>query len=86
MPAAKKPAGPPDVSIEELIRRLEEISRHIENPDTGLENSISLYQEGMNLAEVCRNRLLETRKTLETINPELSGSRPDPARPKDLFG
>ncbi len=86
MPGPKRPADTAAPSIEELIQRLEEISRRIENPDTGLENSISLYQEGMALAEQCRQRLAETRKALETINPELSKNRPDPGRPKDLFG
>ncbi|NTU67739.1 MAG: exodeoxyribonuclease VII small subunit [Chlorobiaceae bacterium] len=86
MPGSKKPADTAATSIEELIQRLEELARRIENPDTGLENSIALYQEGMALAEQCRQRLIETRKTLETINPELSKTRSDPARPKDLFG
>ena len=87
MPGSKKPADTATAtSIEELIQRLEEISRRIENPDTGLENSIALYPEGMALAEQCRQRLNETRKVLETINPELAKNRPESGRPKDLFG
>jgi exodeoxyribonuclease VII small subunit len=86
MPASKQTNEAPAPSIEELIQRLEEITRRIENPDTGLENSISLYEEGISVAEQCRNRLQETRKKLETINPELSKSKTDNSRPKDLFG
>lgn len=59
------------LSIEELIERLESIAASIENPDTGLERSISLYEEGLKIAESCKKRLLEARNKIETINPEL---------------
>ena len=44
-------------AIEELISRLEEITRNIENPETGLEKSISLYEEGLNIADNCKKML-----------------------------
>ncbi|NTU97460.1 MAG: exodeoxyribonuclease VII small subunit [Chlorobiaceae bacterium] len=72
-------------TIEELIVRLEEITKKIENPDTGLESSISLYEEGLSIAEQCKKRLLEARKKIEVINPELAGSWPETARTRDLF-
>lgn len=72
-------------SIEELIARLEEITRKIENPDTGLESSISLYEEGLAIAEQCKKRLLEARKKIEVINPGLAADLPETARSRDLF-
>lgn len=80
--ASSHPSKP---AIEELIARLEEITKKIENPDTGLESSISLYEEGLAIAEQCKKRLLEARKKIEVINPELAGSWPESARTKDLF-
>ncbi|MEI8031759.1 MAG: exodeoxyribonuclease VII small subunit [Chlorobiaceae bacterium] len=80
---AAAPAG--KLTIEELISRLEEITRNIENPDTGLESSISLYEEGLGIAGKCKERLLEARKKIEIINPELARTLPEPARIKDLF-
>ncbi len=78
-----KPTDKP--SIEELITRLEEITRNIENPDTGLENSIGLYEEGLTIAETCKKRLQEARKKIEVINPELAKTMPETPRIKDLF-
>jgi exodeoxyribonuclease VII small subunit len=78
-----KSSGTP--SIEELILRLEEITRNIENPETGLENSIGLYEEGLSIAETCKNRLQEARKKIEVINPELAKTLPETLRTKDLF-
>ena len=71
--------------IEELISRLEEITRNIENPETGLENSIGMYEEGLAIAENCKKRLLEARKKIEVINPELAICWPESPRTKDLF-
>jgi exodeoxyribonuclease VII small subunit len=72
-------------TIEELIAKLEEITRNIENPDTGLERSISLYEEGLAIAEQCKKRLLEARKKIEVINPGLAADLPEAARSRDLF-
>jgi len=72
-------------TIEELISRLEEITRNIENPETGLESSISLYEEGLSIAGQCKKRLQEARKKIEVINPDLAGNWPESTRIKDLF-
>ncbi len=77
------PSGKPP--IEELISRLEEITRNIENPETGLENSIGMYEEGLAIAESCKKRLLEARKKIEVINPELAKSWSESTHTKDLF-
>lgn len=78
--AAAKP------TIETLISRLEEITRTMENPDTGLEGSIALYEEGIAIAEQCRKRLQEAKAKIEIIG---SGgtARPkaEPEQPKGLF-
>lgn len=72
-------------SIEDLIIRLEDITRHIENPETGLENSINLYEEGLTIADTCKKRLQEARKRIEIINPELANTVSETPRIKDLF-
>jgi len=73
------------ISIEELILRLEEITRTMENPDTGLESSINLYEEGLAIATACKKRLQEARQKIELINPELAKTLPETPRTKDLF-
>jgi exodeoxyribonuclease VII small subunit len=72
-------------SIETLINRLEEITRTMENPDTGLERSIDLYEEGITIAEQCKKRLQEAKAKIELIKPEAAASRPEAGQPKGLF-
>lgn len=57
-------------TIEELIARLEEITGEMENPDTGIDRSIKLYEEGLKIADDCRKRLRDARQKIEVINPE----------------
>ncbi|WP_041463967.1 exodeoxyribonuclease VII small subunit [Pelodictyon luteolum] len=72
-------------SIESLISRLEEITRTMETPDTGLERSIALYEEGIAIAEQCKKRLQQARAKIEVINPDTAPSRPEAGQPKGLF-
>ena len=46
-------------SFEESLKRLEEIVKLLENGDTPLEASISLFEEGVALSGYC-NKLLES--------------------------
>jgi exodeoxyribonuclease VII small subunit len=85
MSESSSPDQTGNVTIEKLIQRLEDITRRIENPETGLENSIQLYEEGLSIAEQCKLRLQETRKKIEVINPDLSKTWPENSRTKDLF-
>ncbi|MBX3007466.1 MAG: exodeoxyribonuclease VII small subunit [Melioribacteraceae bacterium] len=60
-------------NFEENVNRLQEISDLLENPETGLEDSIKLYEEGINLAKICYDtlksaelKITELKQTLET--------------------
>jgi exodeoxyribonuclease VII small subunit len=60
-------------SFEENVDRLQEISDLLESPETGLEDSIKLYEEGINLAKICYDtlksaelKITELKQTLET--------------------
>ncbi len=71
-------------TIEELIARLEEITGKMENPDTGIDQSIKLYEEGLKIADVCRKRLLDARQKIEVINPGSSEEKqPEPEKKQD---
>lgn len=65
--------------------RLEEITRNIENPETGIERSITLYEEGLAIAGQCKKRLQEARKSIEVINPDLAKTWPENTRIQELF-
>ncbi len=57
-------------TIEELVARLEEITGEMENPDTGIDQSIKLYQEGLAIADECRKRLQSAKQKIEIIKPD----------------
>jgi exodeoxyribonuclease VII small subunit len=63
------PNKKPEKTIESMIARLEEIASIIQSGETGLEQSIELYEEGKRLAKACSERLSTLQKKLETINP-----------------
>jgi len=54
-------------SFENKLKRLEKISYLLENEETGLEESMSLYEEGIELSKVC----IDTLKNAELKITEL---------------
>ncbi len=72
-------------TIEELIARLEEITGEMENPDTGIDQSIKLYEEGLKIADVCRKRLQDARQKIEVINPGSAEKQPEKKQDYGLF-
>ncbi len=54
-------------SFEKALKRLEEIVSKLEKGDISLEESISLYEEGMKLVKFCQNRLEEIEGKIKII-------------------
>ena len=54
------------LTFEESLKRLEEIVHALENGDTPLEQSISLFEEGVKLSGYC-NKLLESAEQKVTV-------------------
>ncbi|MCD7839961.1 MAG: exodeoxyribonuclease VII small subunit [Erysipelotrichaceae bacterium] len=46
-----------NMNYEKAIKRLEEIVEKLENNEIPLEDSISLFQEGIQLSQYCDNKL-----------------------------
>ncbi len=46
-----------EISFEDAYRRLEEIVNTLETGDNTLEQSMALFEEGMNLTKICGNLL-----------------------------
>ncbi len=67
-PRASKPQEP---NFEQAMKRLEEISARIDDPGTGLEETIALVEEGFNLVRRSRKLLNEAELRIKTLeNPE----------------
>ena len=71
MAAKKSAAG--NASFEESLRRLEEIVNQLEQGDVPLEDSLRLYEEGIELSKVCASRLSQAELTLNKLGKDLEG-------------
>lgn len=70
--AGKKPAAGKG-SFEESLHRLEEIVNQLEQGDVPLEDSLRLYEEGIQLSRVCAEKLTRAESTLKKLNKDLDG-------------
>ncbi len=57
-------------SFEELLQRLEEISEKLEE-DIGLNESIKLYEEGINISKICYSKLKDAELKITELNADL---------------
>jgi len=55
------------VTFEEKLKRLEEIITILESEDYGIENTLELFQEGMNLVKECKKTISEIELKVEKI-------------------
>lgn len=52
---------------ETAVARLEEITALLESSDTGLEDAIKLYTEGLEIARFCDQKLTDAEKKIKVI-------------------
>ena len=60
-------------SVDEALDRLEAINRKLEEKDITLQDSLTLYKEGTELAAKVKARLAGVEKELEIINAPKDG-------------
>jgi len=58
-------------SFEESLNRLQEISDALESGEVGLEESIKLYEEGINLAKLCFSTLKDAELKVTELKKQL---------------
>lgn len=58
------------VSFEEAMTRLEEIVEQMETEELLLEDAVKLYQEGLSLSAVCREKLAAAEGTVTMLRKE----------------
>jgi exodeoxyribonuclease VII small subunit len=58
-------------SFEDSLLRLKEISELLEDEDTGLDESIKLYEEGVKLAKQCYSTLAEAELKIKELKADL---------------
>ncbi len=55
------------VRFEDLLERLEQIVRELEDDELDLDRAIARYEEGMTLARECQRRLDDAERRVERI-------------------
>ncbi len=57
-----------DISFENAMQRLEEITKLLENPDVTLDESVELYKEGVELSAACKTKLDNARLSVTALD------------------
>lgn len=60
------------LTFEEAMQKLEQINLQLQQSNTSLTKSIELYQQGLSLANYCKQQLLTATKKIEELNKENS--------------
>ena len=69
MPKQKKPVN----TFEDSFKRLEKILEMLESDDCTLDETISLYEEGLKLTKICYDKLNTAELRIKEINKNLKG-------------
>lgn len=69
---AKK--GPSGGTLEKQLRRLEEIVGILEDGEVSLDDAIKLYEEGIQIAKACMDRLSKAELTLKRLSKNVNGN------------
>lgn len=59
-----------ELSFEQAMDKLEEIVSHLENGEVSLEKAIELFQEGMQLSQLCGQKLDQIEGKIEVLLEE----------------
>lgn len=62
------------ISFEEALAQLEDIAEKIEQGEIGLEESITKYEEGMQLVQHCRDILTKAEGKIQKLHEKADGS------------
>lgn len=58
-----------EISFEAAMRRLQEIADRLENGQASLNESLSLYEEGIRLVKLCNEMLTSAEQKIRTLDP-----------------
>ena len=75
-----------ELTYEEAVKRLEEIVSRLENAEIPLEESLSIFQEGIALSKYCREKLAEIEYKVEYLLKEEQQQPPDSSLNREVEG
>ena len=62
-----------NMSFEEAMKRLDEITEELSREGVSLDRSLALYEEGVKLARVCNEKLEDTERKIKMLQISQSG-------------
>ncbi|MDR8393481.1 exodeoxyribonuclease VII small subunit [Aliifodinibius sp. S!AR15-10] len=62
-------------SFEDALRRLKEIVSELEDESVSLEDSIKLYEEGIELSKICTETLEEAELRIKKVHEQHNGTK-----------
>ena len=62
-----------NMSFEEAMKRLDEITEELSREGVSLDRSLALYEEGVKLARVCNEKLEDTERRIKMLQISQSG-------------
>lgn len=62
-----------EITFEQALKRLEEITVKLENGALPLDESMKLYEEGVKLSDICAKQLNEAELTIKTLSEVENG-------------
>ena len=62
-----------NMSFEEAMKRLDEITEELTREGVSLDRSLALYEEGVKLARVCNEKLEDTERKIKMLQISQSG-------------
>ena len=62
-----------NISFEEAMKRLDEITEELSREGVSLDRSLALYEEGVKLARVCNEKLEDTERKIKMLQISQSG-------------
>ena len=81
MKKAPDPKPPEELSFEQALEELDALVRKMESGDLGLDDSISAYRRGAELARYCQGRLGDAEQQIRKLdNDVLKALSPDEMR------
>lgn len=66
-PAKENKMKKEDLSFEELVTKLEDVTNKLEKDNLNLDESIKLFEEGMEISKKCNKRLEEAEKKITIL-------------------
>ena len=62
-----------ELSFEEAMKRLDEITAELSREGVSLDKALSLYEEGVRLARECNSRLEDTERKIKCLQVSAEG-------------